>query len=262
MQYQGRPPAANPPAANAPPVNPHYPLLFSPFTLSGRVLRNRVIHSSITPGISADGALTDELLAYYVNRARGGARAIVSEPLGRGLPAPLANTGLISDARSAAADLLAHPGTGRRIDGTAVLLDIDHTTGTYALAELLAARFARVVLATPRDTIATEVATVKRQGILRRLHAAGVTVLPLAEAVPDACFADNARLPIRHVYGGSLATVDDLALFTYATPRAPDIALRSELGGRVEIVQAVGDCAVARDIFAARADGLRVGNAL
>ena len=42
-----------------------------------------------------------------------------------------------------------------RQPGTAVLFDAHHTEGTYAAAEALRARFERVVIVTPRDTIAT-----------------------------------------------------------------------------------------------------------
>ena len=56
-----------------------------------------------------------------------------------------------------------------RQPGTAVLFDADHTEGAYAAAEALRARFERVVIVTPRDTIATDVQMVTRQGILRRM---------------------------------------------------------------------------------------------
>ena len=56
------------------------------------------------------------------------------------------------------------------IDGTAVLWDQDHTLATYAAAELLAQRFARLVIVTPRERLASDVGLVTRQGIYRRLY--------------------------------------------------------------------------------------------
>ena len=74
--------------------------------------------------------------------------------------------GWVSDLRAAMVEVLRHDG---RQPGTAVLFDADHTEGTYAAAEALRARFERVVIVTPRDTIATDVQMVTRQGILRRM---------------------------------------------------------------------------------------------
>jgi 2,4-dienoyl-CoA reductase-like NADH-dependent reductase (Old Yellow Enzyme family) len=80
---------------------------------------------------------------------------------------PPALEGLVPDLRSAVADLLGHR---ERQRGAAVLFDMDHTEGTYAAAALLAALFDRVVLVSPRESIAHETPLVTRQGILRRFH--------------------------------------------------------------------------------------------
>lgn len=58
-----------------------YPRLFSPLTLRHVTLRNRVVHASMSTRYVADGRVTDKLVDYHVNRARGGAAMLVSEPL-------------------------------------------------------------------------------------------------------------------------------------------------------------------------------------
>ncbi|MEM7612745.1 MAG: NAD(P)-binding protein [Pseudomonadota bacterium] len=58
-----------------------YPLLFSPLTLRGRTLKNRIVHASMTTRYLRDGIPTDAFHYYYLNRARGGSAAIVTEPM-------------------------------------------------------------------------------------------------------------------------------------------------------------------------------------
>ena len=82
------------------------------------------------------------------------------------LPATVRAEGWVSDLRPALVEVLRHEGHQA---GTVVLFDADHTEATYAAAAALHARFDRVVIVTPRDTIATDVQLVTRQGILRRL---------------------------------------------------------------------------------------------
>ena len=58
-----------------------YPRLFSPLTLRHVTLRNRVVHASMSTRYVVDGRVTDKLVGYHVNRARGGAAMLVTEPL-------------------------------------------------------------------------------------------------------------------------------------------------------------------------------------
>ena len=58
-----------------------YPRLFSPITLAGKRLRNRIVHPSMTTVCGEGGRATDRLIQYHANRARGGAAMIVTEPL-------------------------------------------------------------------------------------------------------------------------------------------------------------------------------------
>ena len=58
-----------------------YPSLLAPLELAGKRLRNRLVHASMTTLLGANTRVTDRLIQYHANRARGGAALIVSEPL-------------------------------------------------------------------------------------------------------------------------------------------------------------------------------------
>lgn len=58
-----------------------YPALFSPYTLAGKRLKNRIVHASMTTRMGDKGRVSERQLNYYGNRARGGAAMIVTEPL-------------------------------------------------------------------------------------------------------------------------------------------------------------------------------------
>jgi 2,4-dienoyl-CoA reductase-like NADH-dependent reductase (Old Yellow Enzyme family)/thioredoxin reductase len=58
-----------------------YPHLFSPIMLGPVRLKNRIIHASMTTRHGKEGRATDRLIAYFANRAKGGAAAVVTEPL-------------------------------------------------------------------------------------------------------------------------------------------------------------------------------------
>lgn len=58
-----------------------YPRLFSPLQLAGVRLRNRIVHASMSTRYVVGGAVTDRLIGYFANRARGGAAMLVTEPL-------------------------------------------------------------------------------------------------------------------------------------------------------------------------------------
>lgn len=68
---------ANPPAA----ATSEYPLLARPIDLGGVTLRNRVAHASMTTRYGQGQAVTEKLIAYHVNRARGGCAMSITEPL-------------------------------------------------------------------------------------------------------------------------------------------------------------------------------------
>ena len=62
--------------------NGDFAALFTPFTLAGKRLRNRIAHASMTTLSTPEGKVTDRQIRYHANRAKGGAAMTVTEPLG------------------------------------------------------------------------------------------------------------------------------------------------------------------------------------
>ena len=58
-----------------------YPSLLAPYTLAGKRLRNRLVHASMSTMMAENARVTDRLIQYHANRARGGAAMIVTESL-------------------------------------------------------------------------------------------------------------------------------------------------------------------------------------
>ncbi len=134
------------------------------------------------------------------------------------LPAAVHAEGWVQDLRAALVEVLRHEA---RQAGTAVLFDADHTEGTYAAAEALRSRFERVVIVTPRDTIATDVQMVTRQGILRRMAEQRIEVMTLSEPRwSDGCA--EGRIEIVNVYNGDARIIEDLALLTCCDASGPE----------------------------------------
>lgn len=175
------------------------------------------------------------------------------------LPAALAQEGIFPDIRQAVKDLLDHPG---QQPGCAVLFDMDQTEGTYAAAYLLAERFDRVVLVTPRDGIAQETPLVTRQLIQRRLHELGVEVRTLSEPWISPDFMDDAKLGFVSIFGGTPQYLEDVVFFSWSTPRRPNDALREPLLAAGIAVRLIGDCRVAGSVMQATADGNAAGHAV
>ncbi|MEJ0015135.1 MAG: FAD-dependent oxidoreductase [Acetobacteraceae bacterium] len=174
------------------------------------------------------------------------------------LPAAIQAEGWVPDLRTAMTEVLRHDAPQ---PGTAVLFDADHTEGTYAAAEALRARFGHVVIVTPRDTIASDVQMVTRQVILRRMAERRIEVVTLAEPRwSDGC-ADG-RLDLVNVYNGDVRTIEDVALLTYATPRAPDDAMAAALVAAGIPVIPVGDARAPQEMLFATASGHAAGDAV
>jgi hypothetical protein len=110
--------------------------------------------------------------------------------------------------------------------------------------------------------IAEDVALVTRQGIQRRLHAKGVRVVPFAEPMWTEAMEAHGRLEVRHVLGGTHDPIEDVAFFSYATPRMPNDTLYDALRAAGVPTRKVGDCDVAYAVQAATASGHRAGNAV
>jgi dimethylglycine catabolism A len=174
------------------------------------------------------------------------------------LPASVRREGWVPDLRAAMVEVLRHD--GRQL-GAAVLFDADHTEGTYAAAEALRARFERVVIVTPRDTIATDVQMVTRQGILRRIAEQRIEVITLSEPRwSDGCA--EGWIEIVNVYSGDVRVIADLALLTYATPRIPHDDLAAPLHAADITVVAVGDARAPQEMLFATASGHAAGEAV
>lgn len=174
------------------------------------------------------------------------------------LPPEVREAGLVPDLRAAMAGLLR---IKARQSGAAVIFDMDHSEGTYAAAERLRALFERVVIVTPRNSVADDMSLVTRQGVHRRLAMADIETWLLSQPVWSEAFEEEGALEVRHAYTGKLRRVEQVALLAYSTPRARDDALGAELRGRGVDVRAVGDCWSPRDLLAATADGHAAGNA-
>ena len=174
------------------------------------------------------------------------------------LPDDIRAAGFVPDLRSAMADLAS---VGARQPGTALIYDMDHTEGTYAAAERLHALFERVVIATPRDTIAQDTPLVTRQGILRRMYQKHIDIIVLGEPRWSEQFEDG-RLEIVNVYNGDSRVIDNLAFLAYSTPRAPALDLYQPLVEAGLTPQVIGDCRNARNVLAATSEGHAAGNAV
>ena len=163
----------------------------------------------------------------------------------------------ILDLRAALPDIL-------RIEtqqpGAAVLYDTDHTEATYAAAEALAARFARTVIVTPRDAIATDVQMVTRQGILRRMAEHRIETLTLVEPRWSDGITEG-RLEVVNIYNGDVTVIEELSLLTYATPRVADDALAAPLRAAGIGVVPVGDARAPQELLFATASGHAAGMA-
>ncbi len=174
------------------------------------------------------------------------------------LPADVRAEGWVPDLRAALVQTLRHAG---RQPGTAVLFDADHTEATYAAAEALRQRFDRVAIITPRDTIATDVQMVTRQGILRRMAERHIDIITSAEPRwSDACA--EGRLEVVNIYNGDVSALDDVALLTYSTPRVPDDALLAPLRRAGIHVVVVGDARAPQEMLFATASGHAAGEAV
>lgn len=171
------------------------------------------------------------------------------------LPPEAQAEGWVPDLRTAMQEVLRHDG---RQAGTVVLFDADHTEGTYAAAEALRARFERVVVVTPRDTIASDVQMVTRQGIIRRLAEQRIEVITLAEPRwSDVCA--EGQIEIVNVYNGDAQIIEDLALLTYSTPRVPNDELVGPLRAAGITVVTVGDAHAPQEMLFATASGHAAG---
>jgi 2,4-dienoyl-CoA reductase-like NADH-dependent reductase (Old Yellow Enzyme family) len=103
------------------------PKLFSPITLAGHTLRNRVAMAPLTRQVAEpDGTPTVEMAAYYSRRARGGVGLIITE-------------GTYEAEHYGARAYLSQPGivTARHIAGWRRVADAIHANGAKAILQLM-----------------------------------------------------------------------------------------------------------------------------
>ena len=174
------------------------------------------------------------------------------------LPVEVRAAGWVPDLRDAMAGLI---GVTAPQPGAAVIFDMDHTEGTYAAAERLQTLFDRVVIITPRNSLADDMSLVARQGVHRRLYRKKIETVFLSEPVWSDAVEDGV-LEYRHVYTGETGMIEDLAFLAWSMPRARNDDLAAPLRARGIEVRAVGDCWSPRDMLAATADGHAAGNAI
>ncbi len=172
------------------------------------------------------------------------------------LPAHLRQEGWVGDLREAIVPLLATRGRQR---GTAVVYDMDATEGTYAAVEYLRDRFDHVVLLADREGLAEDAVLMIRQRVWRRFFERGIEVHTLATPVWTEDMEREGRLGWRSVFGGPVRFIEDVAFFTFATPRRPRLDLLAPLQAAGVAVHRIGDCLSARDTLAATAEGYRIG---
>jgi len=174
----------------------------------------------------------------------------------QGFPVIWREDGLVPDLRACVAQLKAF---SARQGGTAVLFDMDATEGTYAAAQWLRRLFDRVVIVTPRDRIAEDVPLVNRLGILRRFARQGIESMTLGQ-IEGGSPLEEGVVRVRNVYTGALIDIEDVALLTYATPRAPDLAAIESFAHLAPEIHVIGDCFAPASTMAATAHGHRIGN--
>jgi 2,4-dienoyl-CoA reductase-like NADH-dependent reductase (Old Yellow Enzyme family) len=173
-------------------------------------------------------------------------------------PAQWRESGICSDLRDCVTGLI---GLTRPQGGTAVIYDMDATEGTYAAAERLRMLFDRVVIVTPRDRIAEDVPLVTRLGIQRRFASKNIEVVTLAEPAAESRWEEGV-LAYRSVFGGEPCYIENVALFTYSSPRIPDDALLKDLAAKVSEVHVIGDAYAPRGTLAATSQGHAIGNVI
>jgi 2,4-dienoyl-CoA reductase-like NADH-dependent reductase (Old Yellow Enzyme family) len=103
------------------------PKLFSPYTLAGVPLRNRIALAPLTRQVAQpDGTPTDEMAAYYARRARGGSGLIITE-------------GTYGDERLGGRAYLSQPGivTARHVAAWRRVADAIHANGARCILQLM-----------------------------------------------------------------------------------------------------------------------------
>jgi 2,4-dienoyl-CoA reductase-like NADH-dependent reductase (Old Yellow Enzyme family) len=203
--------------------------------------RRRAVAAGVALRLGAEGGVA-EVLAAAPDAVVLATGAEMLAPVGESL-------------RAVAAALLADPARGGRL---ALVLDLDATPATYDAVELIAARYDRVVLATPREAIARDSPLLVAQGIHRRLAARGVEVLPCRDVTR---FAEGVAT-LRHVLTGVEETIAGIDLLACAGPRMPRDGLAAGLRAAGLPVRVVGDALAPRLMLSAVREGQAAADAI
>ena len=167
--------------------------------------------------------------------------------------------GFIADLRSFTADFFGRSQTGSPpLSGALLIYDKDHTAMTYAAAEFFSDRFAKVVIATPRERLGSDISLVNRQGFYERLCKKSVEILTLVEP----CFLDeleDAIVRFKNVYSGAETVLENIAAITFATPRIPNNELFPALSSKGAEPYLIGDAYAPGSVLAATRAGHRLG---
>ncbi len=175
---------------------------------------------------------------------------------GAGLRRPMSLSPKAGPVTDGQAYIVENAGSGARRGGTALLFDQDHGPTTYGLADLLARQFDKLILITPRPGIGQNVNYCSAIGVHRRLHRAGVDIVPAHDLID---YRDG-QVTCRNVFTGEDETLTGIDEVVYATPRLANDALADGFG---EIpVHCIGDCLSPRNLMAAIHGGHIVGKAL
>lgn len=143
---------------------------------------------------------------------------------------------------------------GRRV----VLLDRDGDHEGCGVAELLAARGARVWFVTPFDLVGPSMNYLSRIGAQRRLLSHGVTFLTGTTAIGYA----GGTVTLLNLYARREARLRDVDAVVLAGPNRASAGLVEALAGNVPELHAIGDCYAPRKAAAAVHEGHRVGRLL
>ena len=163
--------------------------------------------------------------------------------------------GFITDLRSFTANFLQR---SRSESGALLIYDKDHTDMTYAAAEFFSGIFARVLIATPRERLGSDISLVNRQGFYERLCKKSVEILTLVEP----CFLDelgDAIVRFKNIYSGAATVLEDVVAVTFATPRIPNNELFSALSNKGVEPYLIGDAYAPGSVLAATRAGHRLG---
>ncbi len=149
-----------------------------------------------------------------------------------------------------------HAGRAGQRHGGAVLFDQDHGPTAYGLADLMAQRFERLILVTPRPGIGQNVNYCSAIGVHRRLHGAGVEILPSHDLVDY----QGGDVVLRNVFTDEDKTLAGIDEVVFATPRLANDGLADAFGDIP--VHSIGDCLSPRNLMAAIHGGHIIGTAL